>query len=271
LPSKPGMSVRRFVSIGCSIGLLIGESVISGCAYYSREPIVESRGQVLRVAKSVPEYYTVARGDTLYSIAWRYGLDFRSLATRNGLYQPYRIYAGSRLRLRSHTAADLRYGSSHGRDSNDRSGPANASTDPHPASVERRSSVLTGNGGHRSASGVDWHWPVRGQVTAPAADSEKFGVEILGSDGTAIHAAAPGEVVYSGDRLIGYGKLIIIRHNDAYLSAYGNNRRLLVTEGLRVAAGQEIAEMGHSGNDRAKLYFEIRRNGKPVPPLDYLP
>jgi lipoprotein NlpD len=112
---------------------------------------------------------------------------------------------------------------------------------------------------------------VRGQVTSPPPDSDKFGVEILGQEGTAVRAAAPGEVVYSGDRLVGYGKLIIIRHNDVYLSAYGHNRRLLVSEGLRVAAGQQIAEMGSSGTDHSKLYFEIRRNGKPVPPLDYLP
>src|SRR5690606_25143907 len=102
-------------------------------------------------------------------------------------------------------------------------------------------------------------------------NATRQGIDIGGSAGQAVNAAADGVVVYSGAGLVGYGELIIVKHNEQWLSAYGHNRKRLVAEGQRVKAGQQIAEMGRPGTDRDKLHFEIRYNGKPVDPLLYLP
>jgi lipoprotein NlpD len=120
---------------------------------------------------------------------------------------------------------------------------------------------------------VAWRWPAEGQVIGGyvAGDPMRQGIDIAGQSGAPVRAAADGTVVYSGNGLIGYGELIIVKHNPAFLSAYGHNRKRLVQEGDRVKGGQTIAEMGASGASRDELHFEIRRNGKPSNPLDYLP
>ncbi len=263
-------------ALGAFLALVVLGDTLVGCTrYQGREALAEHPADIAnRRQSSLPQYHTIARGETLFSIAWRYGIDYRQIAALNGLYEPYTIYAGRRLLMRQLQRSDVTAADGRRRArGSERERPPRADDDGDTAD----SAGATGNrttvpaGSRRVASGVDWHWPVRGQVSSPAPDSDKVGLEIRGPEGTIVRAAAPGEVVYSGDRLIGYGKLIIIRHNDAFLSAYGHNRRLMVTEGLKVAAGQEIAEMGSSGTDQSKLYFEIRRHGKPVPPLDYLP
>jgi lipoprotein NlpD len=120
---------------------------------------------------------------------------------------------------------------------------------------------------------VVWHWPSNGKVISnfAAGDMLKTGIDIAGNAGDPVLAAADGEVVYSGNGLIGYGELVIVKHNDSFLSAYGHNRKRLVQEHERVRAGQPIAEMGSSSAARDELHFEIRKNGKPVNPMDYLP
>lgn len=125
----------------------------------------------------------------------------------------------------------------------------------------------------RTIGGVRWHWPAQGRVVARfvADDPARQGFDIAGTPGQAVYAAADGEVVYSGNGLLGYGELVIIRHNAEFLSAYGHNRRRLVTEGQKVRAGQHIAEMGRSGAAIDLLHFEIRRGGRPVDPGAYLP
>lgn len=124
----------------------------------------------------------------------------------------------------------------------------------------------------QSVAGVSWRWPADGRVTNRyvAGDPARQGVDILGREGQAVTAAADGEVVYSGNGLLGYGELVIIKHSGDFLSAYGHNRRRLVAEGARVKGGQPIAEMGKGGGVE-RLHFEIRRDGKPVDPLAYLP
>jgi lipoprotein NlpD len=124
-----------------------------------------------------------------------------------------------------------------------------------------------------SAGGVRWRWPGEGKIvgTFIAGDQTRQGIDIAGKAGDPVQAAADGEVVYSGNGLLGYGELIIVKHNPTFLSAYGHNRARLVKEGERVKAGQQIAEMGSSASSRDELHFEIRKNGKPVNPLDYLP
>jgi lipoprotein NlpD len=121
--------------------------------------------------------------------------------------------------------------------------------------------------------GIGWRWPVKGSVIDRfmAGDATHQGVDIAGNDGDPVLSAADGVVVYSGSGLVGYGELIIIKHSDEWLSAYGHNRKRLVQEGQRVKAGQQIAEMGRTGANRDMLHFEIRRNGRPVDPQQYLP
>jgi lipoprotein NlpD len=124
-----------------------------------------------------------------------------------------------------------------------------------------------------SSAGVSWRWPAAGKVvgTYVAGDQTRQGVDVAGKAGDAVVAAADGTVVYSGNGLIGYGELIIVKHNASFLSAYGHNRKRLVKEGETVKAGQAIAEMGSSASSREGLHFEIRKNGKPINPLDFLP
>jgi lipoprotein NlpD len=141
-------------------------------------------------------------------------------------------------------------------------------TVPPPAST----APVVSTGGSRSVGGVAWHWPVSGTLLKRFQSSDAIpGIEIAGKAGDPVRAAADGVVVYSGNGLVGYGELVIIKHNDSFLSAYGHNRKRLVTEGQHVKAGQQIAEMGSTGASRDELEFQIRKDGNPVDPLDYLP
>ncbi len=127
-------------------------------------------------------------------------------------------------------------------------------------------------GSSRSAGGVQWRWPADGSLIKRFKSGDAIpGIELAGKGGEPVRAAADGVVVYSGNGLVGYGELVIIKHNDSFLSAYGHNRKRLVKEGQRVSAGQQIAEMGATGAPRDELQFQIRQNGNPVDPLDYLP
>jgi len=124
-----------------------------------------------------------------------------------------------------------------------------------------------------TVGGVHWRWPAKGALLDrfAAGDATKQGIDIAGNAGEPVVAASDGVVVYSGSGLVGYGELIIIKHSDEWLSAYGHNRKRLVQEGQRVKGGQPIAEMGSTGAPRDELHFEIRRNGRPVDPMQYLP
>jgi len=192
--------------------------------------------------------HVVQSGETLYAIAWRYGLDHQDLAAWNHLNNPDLIYVGQRLSLRSSGSAR----------------PAQASSPPE------QSRPLPPP---PTAPPPTWQWPTKGGVvrTFGADDGLGNGIGIGGSRGQTIHAAASGRVVYSGNGLIGYGQLLIIKHNDTYLSAYGHNNRLIVKQGDSVERGQAIARMGVGPEQRPQLHFEIRRNGSPVDPLRYLP
>jgi lipoprotein NlpD len=142
-----------------------------------------------------------------------------------------------------------------------------------PAPVAVPASTPTGPAGTGAFRAGQWQWPTQGQVISRYAEGDKArqGVAIAGTAGQPVRAAAAGTVVYSGAGLVGYGELIIIKHNDEWLSAYGHNRRRLVAEGANISAGQQIAELGRTGTSRDMLHFEIRRNGKPVDPAPLLP
>lgn len=220
--------------------------------------------------------YTVKPGDTLYSISWRYGYDHRKVAAWNSIPPPYNIYPGQRLRIIAPYQGAPR-------ERDDRpSAPATAAAAPAPQRTPTTATAPANRGvaaatveksGPRLQSmDIAWRWPTRGSLVAKFAPANgKKGLDIAGRQGQDIVAAAGGQVVYSGNGLIGYGNLIIIKHNDHYLSAYGYNRRLLVKEGTEVRQGEKIAEMGDNGKERNILHFEIRRDGKPVDPLHYLP
>jgi len=196
----------------------------------------------------------VRRGDTLYALARIHNITPGDLAAWNGLSQPYTIYPGQTLRLYP-------------------GGSAASTTRPAGGSTSAPVTTAPAVTATPVNSGIGWRWPAEGALVGRfvAGETTKQGVDIAGSSGAAVRAAGPGVVVYSGAGLVGYGELIIIKHNDQWLSAYGHNRKRLVNEGQSVKAGDQIAEMGRTGTSRDMLHFEIRYNGKPVDPLIYLP
>ncbi len=227
--------------------------------------------------------HVVKPGETLYSIAWRYGRDYRELGDANGMAPPFNIKAGQVLRLDVRgnvtSAGDNRgSGSAAASSSKKRSAPSVSrqrppQPEPRPAvsKAPDRSSPLTGQ--TQTVASINWRWPHVGTVIAGYSTSGKVnkGIDIAGKEGDSVRAAASGNVVYAGSGLLGYGNLIIVNHNEHYLSAYAHNRKILVQEGEDVKAGQVIAELGTSGTDRPRLHFEIRKNGNPVDPAHYLP
>ena len=208
------------------------------------------------------------KGDTLYGLSKRYGVSVQRLAQLNQLKKPYLIKPGQTIFLKPlNTGA----GSSK-----------TAVTKSTAQSGSRKHSHVSSKPAQVTRSqeqAVSWPKTVRWQRPAKGKIIKKFdrrkndakGIDIAGKDGNSIVAAASGKVVYSGNGLISYGNLIIIKHNKTFLSAYAYNRKLLVKEGDVVKAGQKIAEMGHKEKQRPMLHFEIRKNGKPVDPLKYLP
>jgi lipoprotein NlpD len=195
-----------------------------------------------------PRTYVVGSGDTLYSIAWRHGVDYRDLARWNNLSNPDRIFVGQRLALSSQGAT----GATASRNA---TAPVRA-----PASVP-------------NADRPPFTWPTRGTVVARFGERGILttGIGIAGRAGQDVVAAAPGQVVYVGSGLADYGQVVIIKHNESWLTAYGHNQRLLVTQDDTVARGQKIGEMGLGPGRMPRLYFEIRRNGDPLDPLALLP
>ncbi len=208
----------------------------------------------------------VKRGDNLYRIATDNGITLRDLAAWNGLASPYTIHPGQRIRL--YPSSGSASGSAgRGSTATTRAptrGAGTAATASTPPPAPPRPPV---------DSGLSWRWPADGELIGRFAggDPTKQGIDIAGKSGAPVRAASDGVVVYSGSGLVGYGELIIIKHNDQWLSAYGHNRNRLVNEGAVVKSGQQIAEMGRSGAARDMLHFEVRYNGKPVDPLSYLP
>lgn len=206
----------------------------------------------------------VQKGDSFYSIAWRYGLDSHDLARRNHLTRPYHIHVGQVVYLKGHAPIILNK-------------PVmqlpitksikvtQKSFIPKLKKMEPEPKLLS------EPSGNIKHWikPSRGPIVASFSNSNK-GINISGHLGDPIFASAKGKVVYSGDGLRGYGNLIIIEHNQIYMTAYAHNQSLLVKEGDWVKAGQVIAKMGNSGTHKVMLHFEIRKNGKPINPMIYL-
>jgi len=202
-----------------------------------------------------PATYTVKRGDTLYAIAWRHRLDYHDLARWNGIGRDYLIYPGQVLRLYPPSKGSARGAPPPKKSTRQATQPSRPQ--PSPARV---------------ASNIKWRWPVEGgSATLTSRPNGGQGLTIAGRRGADILAAAGGRVVYTGTGLLGYGQLVIIKHDDTYLSAYGHTDTVLVKEGQTVAAGQKIATMGAGPQGTPQLYFEIRVNGSPRNPLALLP
>lgn len=267
------------------INILIVCSVLTACNTSPNMAPVQDRSRP--IAKGFT-HHVVSKGETLFAIAWRYGLNYKTLASYNGIVAPYTIYPGQKLRL------DPPGGSA--------SGSATATVHAaKPAAVARTSSVSRSvvaasppvsvaaptvsrsktptpavtpkKTASAATTATSWQWPLRGKIISTYAASQGLskGIDIAGRLGESVLAAGPGTVVYSGSGLRGYGNLLIIKHNEVFLSAYAHNSKLMVGEGEFVKAGQKIAEVGSSGTDKVMLHFEIRQDGQPVDPMRYLP
>ena len=244
--------------------------VLAGCGGKSPAPVISRQPPPSQKIVT----HIVSEGDTLFSIAWRYELDLQKLAAVNGLSQPYQLRVGQRLSL--DTSRPVIHVSA----------PVNSVSKPAPVpstsqqtvskpSPAKPTQTVTRTSPSPMASlpeSWQWQWPVKGRVTRGFGSSQYFrGVDITSLPGAPVYPAAPGVVVYSGDGLRGYGNLIIVKHNNIYLSAYGHNRKLFVKEGQQVMHDQKIAEVGGDPANVRRFYFEIRKDGKPVDPQKYLP
>jgi len=231
-----------------------------------------------------PGYYTVKPGDTLIRIGLENGQSHRDLARWNVLDNPNKIEVGQVLRVVPPVTADAvaqtrpvtngsvtttPIGAPAVAPARAASNPASATAAPTRAATAApvaAAAVAEGGG-----DDLPWIWPGNGSVLAEFNEAKNKGIDIGGAAGDPVLAAADGKVVYAGAGLRGYGNLIILKHNNTYLSAYAHNQTVLVKEDQMVRKGQKIAEMGSTDTDRVKLHFEIRREGKPVDPLKYLP
>ena len=242
---------------GAGLGtLLLAAVMLAGCG--SSHVVRRAPAERGPVTTSTPKYgvtTTVQRGQNLYRIATDHGITMRDLAAWNGIRSPYTIHPGQRLRLYPGGSTSV------ARNTTVRSPPPRK-----PASTPKPVAAPV-------ATTFAWRWPVDGPLLAMylAGEPTRQGIDIGGREGAPVRSAADGVVVYSGSGLVGYGELVIVKHDEQWLSAYGHNRKRLVDEGQAVKAGQQIAELGHSGAARDMLHFEIRYNGKPVDPLRYLP
>lgn len=221
--------------------------------------------------------HVVKQGETLYSLAFNYGRDWREVAADNNISSPYAIYPGQVIYLNGKSSV---VGSTTTTTKSSASGGVKVTTQKTANTAATSSTakvaatpVATSSVKTTTSVVAGWTWPAMGSVIgtfSPTGTLNK-GIDIAAAEGTPVVAAAAGTVVYAGNNLHGYGNLLIIKHNDSYVSAYGHNRQLLVKEGQKVTVGQKIAEMGSTSADRVKLHFEIRLNGNPVDPLKYLP
>ena len=228
-----------------------------------------------------PETYVVKKGDTLYALGLEFGYDYKDIARWNDIAAPtYTIKIGQTLKLKAPAVAAVAETAPATEGAvvsvvkteappvaKPLDEPISKPVEAKPAEVikpvEKPAEKVVDD------EAVDWGWPTDGKVLAKFSDTNK-GLDIAGTEGQPILAAASGKVVYSGSGLRGYGKMVIIKHNKTYLSAYAHNKQILVKEGAEVTKGMKIAEMGNSDADSVKLHFEIRKLGQPTDPEKFL-
>lgn len=265
---------------------------LSGCAQRSTPaPVVSISTPSVVHKKSAKasiqgNRYTVQKGDTLFSIAWRASVDFRHLASMNKIKKPYRIYPGQQLVLnisKNVNKHSTKPGEKVITNSNNSVVNNKLKKPDKKLADQKQGEYVQNNKTDRKRDKKQniqvsnkirkWIWPVKGKILVPFSNKEtgNKGIDIGGKQGKKIVAAADGKVVYAGNALRGYGNLIIVKHNDDYLSAYAHNQRIRVKEKSLVKAGQHIADMGNTDAESMRLHFEIRYRGKSVNPLKYLP
>lgn len=261
------LALRNGVVVLCTSLLLVGCGSSNTLAPVSHGGQQSKKSRVASTAKT----HTVSKGETLYSIAFLYGQDYHELARQNDIKSPYIIHEGQKLWLTSRSKpVSSKISTVKSRDSGNTppDNPKKSDNKSKKQQYKPEKPVFTA-----SNATLTWLWPSRGEITETylSSDPTRKGINISGRIGQPVLAASAGKIVYSGSGLLGYGRLIIIKHNERFLSAYAHNRKLLVKEGAQVKQGQQVAEMGQSGTDKVILHFEIRRDGKPVDPLHYLP
>lgn len=254
-------------------------TLLAACATrLDNAPVVDRSGSLGTTGTALPAaplppappgFYRVKPGDTLYRIALENGQNYRDIAAWNNLANPNQIEVDQLLRVAPTAGAAMTPAPVTGAAATAPlgSGPSTTAGAMAPSATSSAATDTT----VASSGPVTFAWPVRGHVLNNFDDAKNKGVNIGGIAGETVKAAADGRVVYAGNGLRGYGNLIIIKHDATYLTAYAHNRALMVKEGDAVSKGQKIAEMGNSDADRVMLHFEVRRQGKPVDPLKYLP
>lgn len=275
-------NAHRTTQLGSAVLLL---ATLVACSSSPRQPApVEDRGSArigspaaevkpLPGAENAgkPGYYTVQKGDTLMRIGLDHGQAWRDLVRWNNLGNPDLIEVGQVLRVLPPGAAVESTGVVVRPITSTATAPAASARPMASAPASQNAAPMTQSSAVLPAEDFSIIWPANGQVIAGFDEAKNKGIDIAGKEGDPVLAAADGQVVYAGSGLRGYGNLIIIKHNNTYLSAYAHNQSLLVKEEQVIKRGQKIAEMGNSDADQVKLHFEIRRQGKPVDPAKYLP
>ena len=245
----------RTVALPLSLCLLLLEiSFLISCSSKTLAPLENKNFSSIKMVQvwrrgviENPGQYRVVKGDSLFAIAWKFGIDHRKILKLNNIRNKNLIFEGQILRLPSE-------------------GSLSESVAP-----TNQNKLRENEGFNSSHLKQDWSWPVIGDFNKVHDGGELIGLEIYGSAGKEIKSASPGTVVYSGNGLKGYGELVIVKHSETFLSAYAHNQKRLVDEGEIVEMNQVIGLMGSTGATRDMLYFEIRRNGKSVNPLLFLP
>ena len=229
------------------VGAICFSALLAACGSSSKAPITSAGGSG---ATSSAGTYVVQRGDTLYSIAQRHGTTVANLSSLNRISNPSQLEVGQRLTVRGGTAAR-----------------SSAST----ATASRASAASSSQPTRAAdAAAISWEWPVRGNVITQFSNTTR-GIDIAGTVGTPINAAADGTVSYVGNGLRGLGNLVLVTHSNGFITAYAHNSRITVQTNERVKKGQKIAELGDTDATSPRLHFQVRRNGTPVNPLSYLP
>lgn len=266
--------------------------LLAGCAAQSPAPVRQTVSPISTppVAAETPGVHVVRPGDTLMGIGRLYGRNFNDLAAWNGLANPNQLRIGQEIRLSPPGRDDVAVAIVQPIDLSGQAGsmPSGGAlvydgprggrqpfSDAAWAAVNPSAAPMAPLAAPPATvpatAASQWLWPAEGPIVARFDEATNKGVGIGGNPGDPVVASAAGSVVYAGSGLRGYGKLIIIKHDDEYLTAYAHNQSLLVREGETIARGQRIAELGSTDADRPKLHFEIRRQGRPVDPLRYLP
>lgn len=272
---------------------IVAAATLAACVSQRPAPVVDRSGSIATAPVPAPAppmrrdakdgVYTAQRGDTLGNVALAFGIDQRELARWNDIPEGSVVRPGQTLRVIPPAEVATVSPITRGGQTEVRPLPPPGATAPDaaastvptplpPASIPPP--VVPPSAPEPSrplSSALPWQWPTPGKVIETFDDPRNKGIDIAGTEGTPVQAAADGEVVYVGSAVRGYGNLVIVRHSDDFITAYAHNRKVLVAEKQAVKRGQPIAELGRSDADRPKLHFEIRHQGKPVDPLKYLP